>query len=829
MKLSLEDAEKFPAKTAVLEDGTIGFGITVRQHGLITAEVLRNLVELMHFPLKEQLLPDGLVGVAGEHDIGKINPLFLEKLINHTDLNNVSEHWIELAKTLPGLTEAMHPSVSFSVLLHLGAKKICAETVEAHHGVTGGFKPPLESPEVGGREWIEARDAVAKNILKTLNLEGFPEACKDKKVKKHQKEVWAGLVMIADWISSRQETPIPEGTEKEVARKLLKEAGFHELKIRTSDFKACFGFNPRLEQAVFMELYRGPGVYVLEAPTGCGKTEAALGLAFKAIENGDASGIYFALPTQLTSNKIHERLEEALVNFLESSSDVQLIHSGAYLQNMKKMLLGKEGAPGETFFTGTKRALIAPFGAGTVDQALLCLLESNKYHSLRKAGLLGKVIILDEIHSYDAYTSSLVSKLISTIEDLGGTVIILSATLTDSSRQGLLRLEERIHSNKDIILTSRVNGEVSCTELDSARGSQKIVHVKLEDGADAETKSLEEVLGRVQRGEQVLWIENTVDAAQYVYQFFKKNNVSCGLLHSRFRVIDREEIEKKWIGVFGREGKEKRKESGHVLIGTQILEQSLDIDADFIVTRLAPIDLLIQRIGRLWRHRDNERPKGCCVPEVTIIAAPERSFKQKDEDSIQNVFGISGKVYQPYILLRTLKTIRARLAKNNELDLPKEVRFLMEDTYSDREEVSDSEAQELCHEFETHRKKLEDAAAGRQSQVGLDPCASTRWIEYESQPLLIIREEELKRVPKDRMAMALWLESRVVKSPIPVKVAPLHESSEILDVLREFVKKSRKFRNMPALYLKNEHLEDVLENVEKLYYSTDEGLAFEKK
>ena len=122
--------------------------------------------------------------------------------------------------------------------------------------------------------------------------------------------------------------------------------------------------------------------------------------------------------------------------------------------------------------------------------------------------------------------------------------------------------------------------------------------------------AVEEVLKRAERGEQVLWIENTVDEAQKKYNLMAARsmeiNVDCGLIHARFIKVDRQKKEDQWVGLYGKNGHGLRKERGRILIGTQVLEQSLDIDADFLVTRICPTDMIFQRLGRLWRHRNND-------------------------------------------------------------------------------------------------------------------------------------------------------------------------------------------------------------------------------
>ena len=165
---------------------------------------------------------------------------------------------------------------------------------------------------------------------------------------------------------------------------------------------------------------------------GIGKTEAALYAAYQALTQGSATGIYFALPTQLTSDKIYDRMNSFLAKVLAEDCKFRslLLHSSAWLRDTE---LGEEGMPGNGWFSSRKRGLLAPFAVGTIDQALMGVMNV-KHGFVRTFGLAGKVVILDEVHSYDSYTGTIIDKLVQTLRELDCTVIILSATLTAERR-----------------------------------------------------------------------------------------------------------------------------------------------------------------------------------------------------------------------------------------------------------------------------------------------------------------------------------------------------------------------------------------------------------
>ncbi|MCK2126362.1 CRISPR-associated helicase Cas3' [Thauera aromatica] len=498
-------------------------------------------------------------------------------------------------------------------------------------------------------------------------------------------------------------------------------------------FEQVFGFAPRPAQQQLIDVVAGPGVYVLEASMGLGKTEAALYVAYRLLAAGQANGIYFALPTQLTSNKIYERFNEFLRGILASECRHRslLLHGKAWLLETE---MGEEGRPGGAWFNYAKRGLLAPFAVGTIDQALMAGMNV-KHGFVRAFGLAGKVVILDEVHTYDAYTSTLLTALVELLRELHCTVIILSATLSRERRQQLLGADV---SDEAYPLISAAPRQQAASEWPVPAGDAHAVNVRLLDEPHA---ALAEALERASRGQQVLWIENTVLEAQERYLDLAARaaelGVACGLLHSRFTAADRQCIEERWVNLFGKNGWQERARQGRILVGTQILEQSLDIDADFLVSRFAPTDMLLQRLGRLWRHAGAPRGAGAhceawiLAPELeAAIAAPASAF------------GSSAHVYSPYVLCRSLEVWRAR----ESLCLPQDIRALIEQTYVQRQE--EGAMAQWLHELDngTPRRKGRKALA-QLARVTLaedgntlpESKAQTRYSELESHEVLLLR------------------------------------------------------------------------------------------
>jgi CRISPR-associated endonuclease/helicase Cas3 len=471
-----------------------------------------------------------------------------------------------------------------------------------------------------------------------------------------------------------------------LARKALDAIGLIPPVInKTFSFESLFGFSPNDMQEKALATIAGPGVYVIEAPMGMGKTEAALGAAYQLMISGKANGIYFALPTQATSNRIHLRMNEFLHGIAPDAPASRLIHSSSWLMQTVPDLsptatvthgpATDDARTGRDWFSSAKRALIAPFGVGTVDQALLGVVAA-KHFFVRHFALAGKVVILDEIHSYDLYTGTLIDKLITTLEGLGCTVIVLSATLTGKRRGQMISCPEDMTEEAERpypLITGRNEGQpfepVAATPPESR--NVKVEFISAERAA-------EEAIKVARNGGAVLWICNTVGAAQKQYRLFKELAFPVGLLHSRFPFWQREKLESDWMERFGKNGTTR---CGSILVSTQVVEQSVDLDADLLISELAPTDMLLQRIGRLWRHERKQRPVGaariCIVEESTSL----EDFRTMNPPGIKKELGSKAFVYDPFILLRTLEVWR----KQQDVNIPKQIRSLIEATYEDRD------------------------------------------------------------------------------------------------------------------------------------------------
>ncbi len=720
------------AKTTEAAEGLHVEGLSVEQHSQISGLVARELIRNFPDSLRDKLFPAGSDLLVSVHDVGKINPLFQEKIYRH--LTGYK------ANTKPGLEDSQpelekglswHWGVSYAALED--AAPFVKDIVGCHHGEKPSFKTPFKGDAIiGGREWQQLREELIVR-MKDYFGRSWPEIEDDLRA-----GVLAGLTTVSDWIGSSVEFfPENEAALFDLVRSAVQKSGFVRPQIKKGlTFTDIFsGYQPRDIQKQFVEMVEGQGVYVLEELMGQGKTEAALMAAYKLLEQGVASGIYFALPTKLTSEKIYSRFNAFLNSVLapEDPHRSLLLHGDSWIVETQ---LGEEGRPGFLWFNSRKRGLLAPFAVGTIDQAMMSVMNV-KHGFVRTFGLAGKVVILDEVHTYDFYTGAIMDKMIHALRSLGCTVILLSATLSSQRKCGLLASETKPSDENTPQYYPLISKKTESGLQFSPAFSREAVTFAVRMETEV-SLVFEEVRERAAQGEYILWIENSVKEAQDAYRILsawgRENGIETGLIHSRFPVKERNEKEDYWVSLYGKEGAARRKESGKILVGTQVLEQSLDIDSDFLVSRLAPTDMLLQRIGRAWRHKilDEYRPEKA-KRQILILMPQEKQVR----DDPKQAFGVSGLVYSPYVLARSFEV----WCKRKSVTVPDAMRGLIEETYSER-----SESEKLHYlkaEMKKEMTKLKRFAdismsSGFKTESDHHP---TRYSELPSVDVLLLNQE----------------------------------------------------------------------------------------
>lgn len=735
------------AKTKQNSDGIVP-GQTIWIHSLLTGLVSRYLISLYPRSIRRRIFPDGTEAVVSFHDVGKISPVFAAKLLSHVTCN-VPDWYEGVRKYQDFVHDSRFRHEVISGVFFSNKSWQISRIVGQHHGkfVTGAGLS-IDCDVYGGRAWNIRRQQLEEKLSQIF----CPSKLKPgdlynsfNTISPAQLSAISGLTTISDWLASSDLLCAAYEADGEIqVLQKLEELGFKELTVKKNiSFETMFGFKPNVIQQEFIDIIEPGGVFVLEAPMGIGKTEAALYAAYKVLLSDRATGIYFALPTQTTSEKIYERFTAFVDKFADLNSFAcKLLHSKARYYELNN---GTDSSEEFSWFNSSKRGLLVRFAVGTIDQALMSVLNV-KHGFIRDFGLAGKVVILDEIHTYDCFTQVFVRELINRLRDLRCTVIILSATLKNSERFRLLNFDDSAEN-------SLIDGypALSWVKQNESDIYQKVLpaHLKSKNvllSFRSMEDCVEEAVKRAAEGQQVLWIENTVKNAQNIYESVvnmsgsKSATVEIGLIHSKFTKADRSKLEDKWLNVLGKSATDaERLSKGRILVGTQILEQSIDIDADFLISRIAPSDMILQRMGRLWRHNRSRNGNARCEAWIIDVNLGDSLVAPADE----NNFGKSAYVYEPYVLNRSVETLKLL----RHIRLPEDIPAIIDNTYRERDDISPWI--ELRDEMEhgTGYKKgsiqLNQKAAGMLSKNGVissstdDVC--TRYSEEEDSSIIILR------------------------------------------------------------------------------------------
>jgi CRISPR-associated endonuclease/helicase Cas3 len=721
--------------------------------------------------------------LVGVHDLGKAAPPFalrdgvehLQRLYDDTPFSasvngrtpaHEAPHGFVTAQALP------------EILCEIGFPKRLAKqlsvVIGGHHGTfpRSDDLNQLEAPnKVGTRAWQTARRDLAHQLAKLFQVptEKFDEL---KPNLDNAALMWiAGLTTVADWIGSNQtyfkcriedsnHLPIIDFAEyaklsQSKAQEALAKLGWMgwQTPIDKRSFEELFpskfpNRRPVQNAAVALAETTGAlaahGIVIVEAPMGEGKTEAAMYLADYWSVQLKTRGCYFALPTQATSNQMFGRVRDFLRVRADGQVTLQLLHGNAALITEFELLKEEGRKALDTYhvtdvhgddkthsistreasviaaewFTRRKCGLLAPFGVGTIDQSLLAALQTPHVF-VRLFALAHKVIIIDEVHAYDAYMSTLLERLLAWLAALRSPVILLSATLPRHRRTRLLHaytsgLIEAVSSLEPTLadieckvsyprLTWANTTGCDAVHIAPSPDNTRTLHLEWLEAFDNSRSSnthadaaiahplgarLRSILTDDDDGTMrgcVAVICNTVARAQEVYQslwaYFASadDKPQLALLHARFLFHQRAAREARTLERFGKPPSTSTDETDTarprcaILVATQIIEQSLDIDFDLMISELAPADLLLQRAGRLHRHtRQEPRPPKLQSPTLMLIK-PEL-----DAHGVPN-FGSGAYVYDSHILLRSWITLKERTT----IEIPHEVENLIETVYDD--------------------------------------------------------------------------------------------------------------------------------------------------
>jgi CRISPR-associated endonuclease/helicase Cas3 len=610
--------------------------------------------------------PTTIAALVALHDVGKLTAAFQAKVPDCWPVDALGPYRGPISD--PG-----HDSLGFHLLRDprvsaqlgpllpdwlSGHRRCVLAAVTGHHGCPpqkGRFPDTLL-----GRAAYQAAAALIDLVLECLSPAPLPAPTSDRQL---QILCWrlAGIAVLADWVgSSQRHFPYRSPSELGDPRRYFQEIAIPQAKAAlaasglslapTSRFEGMERLFPgrRAEPntiqawAESVALPKGPTLVVIEDMTGSGKTEAAVTLAHRIMAERGANGLFLALPTMATANAMYGRLAEAYRSLFaaEARPSLALAHGRASLDDRFARTIidfGESdlGQPSDAadepasaqcaawIADDRRRALLAQIGVGTVDQAFLAILPV-RHAALRQYGLANKVLIVDEAHAFDPYMRREMAALLRFHAAMGGSAILLSATLTQKLRQQLAEAfldgvgaeSKRLTEHAYPLATLVSNDGISEQALKPREGLARSLPVERLNNAD---DAVARILAASQAGAAVAWVRNTVDDAIQATDRLRAVGLEPLLFHARFALTDRLKIEAEVIRRFGaRSSAEDRRK---VLVATQVVEQSLDIDFDLMISDLAPVDLLIQRAGRLWRHR--ERPHRPLPTPAFLVLGPE--------------------------------------------------------------------------------------------------------------------------------------------------------------------------------------------------------------
>lgn len=637
--------------------------------------------------------------------------------------------------------------------------------------------------KLGTGLWKEAQQGLITAVVEAWNPV-WPDA---PDVPRRQWPSWllgfAGWVTLADWIGSMAEyyprevdagddlaSYLPRG--REGAARAIEAIGIaRTAALQDGSFRDLFGFEtPRPLQARtrHLDCEDGPTLTIIEGPTGVGKTEGALWLTARQQAQEEGGGAYVAMPTQATSNGLFPRFERYLerAHAAGEAANLTLLHGTADLHPDRQRLLSaspsfndiaeREGGSRraevytQAWFLPKKRGLLAPYGVGTVDQTFLGVLFS-KHFFLRLFGLSGKTVIFDEVHAYDTYMNELFGRLLGWLRALGTNVILLSATLPSTTRARLVEAWGGTLPDRTVGYPSILHVTASETSVeDGFEPPASSKHTRLRWMQPDIGAVCERVREAVEAGATVAVIVNRVSRAQEIFRRLVKEgrlglpDDDIHLLHSRFPLGQRAEREEAVLERFG-PGRPSRP---GVLVSTQVAEQSLDLDFDLMLSDLAPVDLLLQRDGRLHRFL-RDRPEGFEAPCLWVLCPEAEDGAFPD---VQDV----GIVYDRLILYRTWHLLQGR----SGWKLPEDYRPLVEGVYASKmpEDLTEEQrAQWKEAEVELERRSRTEAAEAKKRLI---PSHDTLK-ELANLPHLIRAEEDEENVHADLRALTRLTEPSV--------------------------------------------------------------------
>ncbi|UCN14956.1 CRISPR-associated helicase Cas3' [Cellulomonas iranensis] len=684
--------------------------------------------------------------LAGVHDVGKVTPAFACQVGVLSDRMHRSG-----LRVLPGVTadrsRLRHEVAGAAVLdrwllQHTALSKHdrprLTAVVSGHHGGYGALTAvqdaPMSAHLFGDGAWLDVQDALVDRAAARAGITPGWRGWGGLGVTGPVAMLLTGIVVTADWIASDDWLfpldpleVVPELDPITTAESPRATAAWRRLNLSprweaptpprgatehfTQRFPEVGGAPHQVQSAVVEAAWSMPadGLLVVEAPMGSGKTEAALLAAEVLAHRSGAGGVFVALPTQATTDAMFSRVHTWLGHLPaagHAQQSLALVHGKAGLNEEAASLprlrvrdvhdepTSRDAATthrvvpaADLWMRGRKRAALASFVVGTVDQVLFGSLLA-RHVMLRQLALAGRVVVIDEVHAADTYMSVFLDRALEWLGASGTPVVLLSATLPADRRADLYRAYEagrrrRLRLDEDdepdttalagdvgypVVISTGLDGPTVRT-FDDVPVAATVQVAPLDDDLDTLTALLDDAL---RDGGCAAVIRNTVaraqETARHLEQRFGDDVV---VAHARFLAADRRENDVRLLAELGRDGARPPR---LVVVGTQVLEQSLDIDLDVLVTDLAPVDLVLQRIGRLHRHRREGRPLPVAEARCYVTGVDWSSRVPQPASG-------SVRVYGRYPLLAAAAVLRPHL-DGRPVVLPHDIARLVQAAYA---------------------------------------------------------------------------------------------------------------------------------------------------
>ena len=630
---------------------------------------------------------------------------------------------------------------------------VCALFVAtlSHHGSPLNLSENLSRNPTAWRRYQNLDPVEYVNRIGELARQWFPAAFTDDAPplpsKSEFQHMFLGLCTLADWIGSKEEWfPFCDKPQDDymdiVARTQARDAvsaiGLDlaeqrgGLTNRLPYFSDLFGFPPNAIQQTATETPLCEPLVIIESETGSGKTEAALSRFALMYEAGLVDGLYFALPTRAAATQLHERVTRFVKRMFPGGNGPEPVLavpgylkagdiSGRHLQDY--VVWWDDHADAATrsrcwAAESSKRYLAAQIAVGTVDQAMMAALKVRHAH-MRAACLSRNLLVVDEVHASDTYMRRIIKALLDAHIGAGGYALLMSATLGSAARRQWLSagrfnindappLDEAVDAHYPAVSVRDAGGESIAAAGEN--GQEKTVAISAEPLINDFDRVAETALQAAQSGAKTLVIRNTVSNAIETQEALERAagndrellfsvNGTTTLHHSRFAVDDRRLLD----GEVERELGKDRRPGGIVVVGTQTLEQSLDIDADLLITDLCPVDVLLQRIGRLHRHQRDNRPAGHEKPACIVLTPDSEDLSPLLQRSGPNRTGLGPHGYV-YPDLRVLEATRRLIGDYPQWRIPEMNRLLVEKATHPTE--LEAIVQELGDEWRVHANSV---------------------------------------------------------------------------------------------------------------------------